>query len=150
MTFVVSPLAGASPSARTLTAYIRLSRNSRCWERGCKRAGSSPRKFPTNKIFLPQILGSGPMFSTRLISSARHSSTVFRLLKPPVEGRKILLVGRFSKPQTGGTNNSKHALLVRQKNVREKMKVPRRFLSGSRSICRTLNLREKSFTVPRA
>ena len=40
-------------------------RNSRCWERGCKRAGSSPINFPTNKIFLPKILGSGPMFSNR-------------------------------------------------------------------------------------
>ena len=34
-----------------------------------------------------------------------------RSIKPLVEGRKILLVGRFSKPQIGRTNHSKHVLL---------------------------------------
>ncbi len=28
-----------------------------------------------------------------------------RLIKPPIEGRKILWVGRFPQPQTGGTRN---------------------------------------------
>jgi|APGre2960657423_1045063.scaffolds.fasta_scaffold162976_2 hypothetical protein len=37
----------------------RLSRNSHCWERGCKRVGQSPKNFPANKIFLRQIPGLG-------------------------------------------------------------------------------------------
>ena len=33
---------------------------------------------------------------------ARPSATVFRLIKPPTAGRKILWVGRFPKPQAAG------------------------------------------------
>ena len=48
-------------SAGKIIYRSSLSRNSHCWERGCKRADQSPKKFPTNKIFLPHIpaLGAG-------------------------------------------------------------------------------------------
>ncbi len=46
-------------SAGKISYRSSLSRNSHCWERGCKRADQSPKKIPTNKIFLPQIPGLG-------------------------------------------------------------------------------------------
>ena len=92
--------------------------------------------FLPTKFSYPPFRGSGPRSSTRSIPSARPSSTVFRLIKPPVEGRKILwggrnhaltsfsakkwavkdgdfcarhfLLGRFSQPQTGGTTHAKN------------------------------------------
>ena len=58
VTFVGGPPAGASPSASKLAAFSRLL--GRFYgERGCKRAGQSPKNFPTHKIFLPHIPGLG-------------------------------------------------------------------------------------------
>ena len=58
VTVVGGPLAGVSLSASKLAAYSRLS--GRFYgERGCQRAGQSPKNFPTNKIFLPPIPGLG-------------------------------------------------------------------------------------------
>ena len=58
VTFVGGPLAGASPSASKLAAYRRLLVRF-YGERGCQRAGQSPKNFPTHKIFLPHIPGLG-------------------------------------------------------------------------------------------
>ena len=66
---------------------------SHCWERGCKRAGSLRKIFLPTKFSCPTFRGSGPGSSTRSLPSARHRSTVFRLMKAPVEGRNILWVG---------------------------------------------------------
>ncbi len=58
VTVVGGPLAGVSLSASKLAAYSRLL--GRFYgERGCQRAGQSPKNFPTNKIFLPPIPGLG-------------------------------------------------------------------------------------------
>jgi hypothetical protein len=59
-------------SAGKIIYSSSLLRNSRCWERGCKRAGQSPENFPTNKIFLPQI--------------PRLGAEVFHSLKVPPPG----------------------------------------------------------------
>ena len=47
------------PRGRSDGVCLLLLRNSPCWERGCKRAGQSPKNFPTKKNFLPQIPGLG-------------------------------------------------------------------------------------------
>ena len=93
-------------SAGKIISGSSLLGNSHCLERGCKPARQSPKNFPTNKIFpaknsearrrwLPPIQFPPP-------GKARPSATVFRLIKPPIEGRKIVWVGRFPKPQAAG------------------------------------------------
>ena len=79
-----------------------------------KRAGQSPKNFPTNKIFLPKIPGLGaeifhPFNSLRPAQLNRFPEKIPKKTAG-FRGRKILWVGRFSKPQTGGPNNSEHAL----------------------------------------
>ena len=59
-----------------------------------KRAGQSPKNFPTNKIFLPKIprLGADGFHSFNALRPAQF--TCFSLFKkPPAAGRKILWVG---------------------------------------------------------
>ena len=46
-------------SAGKIIGSSSLLRNRRCLACGGKRAGPSPRNFPTNKIFLPHIPGLG-------------------------------------------------------------------------------------------
>ena len=63
VTFVGGPLAGASPSASKLAAYRRLLVRFH-GERGCQRAGQSPKNFPTHipglgaEVFHPFNSGS--------------------------------------------------------------------------------------------
>ncbi len=64
--------------------------------------------FLPTKFSYPTFRGSAPMASTHPIPTAQHrpalpSATISRLIKPPIEGRKILWVGRFPQPQTVGS-----------------------------------------------
>ena len=59
-------------SAGKIICRSSLSRNSHCWERGCKRADQSPKKFPTNKIFLPHIPRLGAKVFHPFISPLLH------------------------------------------------------------------------------
>ena len=64
-----------------------------------KRAGQSPKNFPTNKIFLPHIprFGAGVLHSFNALRPAQF--TCFSLFKkPPVDGGKILWVGHNHWP----------------------------------------------------
>ena len=61
-------------SAGKIISDSSLVGNSHCWERGCKRAGQSPKNFPTNKIFLPKI--------PRLGADGFHSSNSHRPARP--------------------------------------------------------------------
>ena len=86
------------------------------------KAGLRTRKsrlVRLRKIFLPikfscpTFRGSAPTSSPRSIPTARHSPArpgptrpFSRLIKPPIEGRKIVWVGRFSQPQPPDQNPS--------------------------------------------
>ena len=86
-------------SAGKIISGTPLLGNSHCWERGCKRAGPSPKNLPTNKIFLPKIprLGADGFHSFNALRPAQF--TCFSLFKkPPVAGRKILWVGHNHPP----------------------------------------------------
>ena len=65
-----------------------------------QRAGQPPKNFHTIKIFLPKIPGLGVEVFPGL-HPFRPVAPVgsFRPKDPRIEGRNILLVGRFSKPQ---------------------------------------------------
>ena len=81
--------------------------NSHCLERSCNRAGQSPIKFSYQQNFPTQNSEARdrglPPVQLPPPGTARLSSTVFRLIKPPIEGRKIVWVGIFPKPPAGGT-----------------------------------------------
>ena len=67
--------------------------------RSKKPAGQSPKNFPTNKIFLPQIprFGADGFHSFNALRPAQF--TCFSLFKkPPVDGGKILWVGHNHWP----------------------------------------------------
>ena len=72
-----------------------------------KTARQSPKNIPTNKIFLPKIprLGADGFHPSNSHRPARPGSAqpFSRLIKPPIEGRKIVWVGIFPKPPAGGT-----------------------------------------------
>ena len=86
----------------------RSSETATAWSVAAIGLVSLRKIFLPTKFSYPKFRGSGPRSSTRSIPTARPgparlSSTAFRLIKPPIEGRKIVWVGIFPKPPAGGT-----------------------------------------------
>ena len=112
VTVVGGPRAGVSLSASKLAAYSRLL--GRFYgERGCQRAGQSPKNFPTHKIFLPPIPGLGAEEGRKILWGGRnHGLAAYSAKKWAVKDgdfcARHFLPGRFSEPQTGGTTHAKN------------------------------------------